>query len=48
MGSYNLGVGYIMTLCAYCFRDIGNHTETELYVHLKKLSLKVYEDEIKT
>lgn len=36
-----------MTLCALCRRDIHEHTETELYTHLKKLSLKVYEEELK-
>lgn len=27
-----------MTLCALCRRDIHEHSETELYTHLKKLS----------
>jgi len=27
-----------MTLCALCKRNINEHSETELYVHLKKLS----------
>lgn len=36
-----------MTLCALCRRPIGEHTETELYVHLKKLSQQVYQEEIK-
>jgi len=35
-----------MTLCALCSRDIGNHTETELYVHLKKLSKQIHEKAI--
>ena len=30
-----------MTLCALCKRDVQNHSETEAYVHLKKLSIKV-------
>ncbi len=36
-----------MTLCALCQRDVGNHTETELYTHLKKLSIQVREEELK-
>ena len=27
-----------MTLCALCNRDIHEHSETELYTHLKKIS----------
>ena len=35
-----------MTLCAFCRRDIHEHSETELYTHLKKLSQKILEDKV--
>ena len=33
--------GHIVSDCAYCKKPVGNHTETELYNHLKKLSTLV-------
>jgi len=30
-----------MTLCALCNRDVMEHSETEAFIHLKKLSKKL-------
>lgn len=35
-----------MTLCALCRRDIHEHSESELYTHLKKLSKFINESEV--